>query len=503
MKRIMTWGPRILLSLSIIALLLLLARAIWLYLDYMRILIAFPFNVDYGEGPILDQVMRLSRGESIYPVDISQSPFIIGNYPPLYHLVQLPFAWIFGPAFWYGRVINLLSIGAAAYFIGASLYSITKNWFASLLSAALLPTIPYILHWSGFVRIDSLALALSWAALYVIIRCPGQRRSLIWTAILLTLAIFTRQSYGLAAPFAAFVWLLSHKPRRRAFELALWTGGFSLSLFLLLNLITQGGFFFNIVTANVNPFLWHLVEENWDKIWTHMGFLVVAGAAYMVLAVWFKQKTWWVAAPYLLASTATAVTIGKDGSNVNYLYEFSAAIAFVTGALAAWVGPVLQDRKFVTRLWWLKLALFVALSLQINELYNWGHQDYYTGPTNRAKFEYAEIQKMATLVAQSEQPVLADEFMGLLPISGEPLVFQPFEYKQLVAGKVWDQTPFIDAIYQNQYGLILLYDPPYWDSQGSRWTAQQLSAIRGNYKQINRLANTIIYVPSDALDLTP
>ncbi len=503
MNWIKTWAPRILLGLSIAALLLLFCRSILLYLDYMRILIAFPFSIDYGEGPILDQVMRLSRGESIYPVDISQPPYIIGNYPPLYHLLQLPFAWIFGPAFWYGRMINLICILATAYFIGASLYFITKNWFASILSAVLLPAIPFILHWSGFVRIDSLALALSWAALYVIITRREHHRALIFTAILLTLAIFTRQSYGLAAPFAAFIWLLSHKPRRRAFELALWTGGLSLALFFALNLLTQGGFYFNIVTANVNPFLWHTVQENWDKIWNNMGFLVVTAAAYLVLAVWFKQKAWWAAAPYLLASTASAITIGKDGSNVNYLYEFSAALAFASGAFLAWLGPLFKDRKLVTRLWWLKLAFICGLVFQVNAIYDWGKEDFYSGPTNRAKYEIAEIQQMADLVAQSEQPVLADEFMGLLPVEGKPLVFQPFEYKQLDAGNIWDQTAFIDSVYQKQYGLILLYDPPYWDSQGSRWTAQQLSAIRGNYKEIDRLANTIIYVPSDPIDFTP
>ena len=502
MKKIATWGPRILLSLAMIALLYLLARAVWLYLDYMRILIAFPFNADYGEGPILDQVMRLSRGESIYPVDISQSPFIIGNYPPLYHLLQLPFAWIFGPAFWYGRTINLICILASAYFIGASLYFVTKNQFASILSAALLPTIPFILHWSGFVRIDSLALALSWAALFVIITRREHRRALVLTAVLLTLAIFTRQSYGLAAPFAAFIWLLSHKPRRRAFELALWTGGFSLAIFLLLNLITRGGFFFNIVTANVNPFFWDSVEDYLDKIWKNMGLLVVLSAAYLVLAGWFKQKVWWVVAPYLVASTLSAVTIGKDGSNVNYLYEFSAALAFTAGAFLAWLGPFIQEKRIVTRLWGLKLALLVAMALQVNEVYHWCKNDY-LWPTDRAQFEYAEIAEMASLVAASDLPVLADEFMGLLPISGKPLVFQPFEYKQLAAGEIWDQTPFIDAVYQKQYGLILLNDSPFWDSQGNRWTPQQLAAIRGNYKQVDRLADTIIYVPSEPLDFAP
>jgi len=500
MNRIKHWAPRILLGIAIAILSLLFIRSLLLYLDYMRTLIAFPYSVDYGEGPILDQVMRLSRGESIYPRDISQPPYIIGNYPPLYHLVQLPFAWIFGPAFWYGRVINLLCIIAAAYFIGSSLFSITKNWAAAILGGVLLPTIPYILHWSGFVRIDSLALALSWAALFVIIRNPQSRNALILTAVLLTLAIFTRQSYGLAAPFAAFIWLLYHKPRRKAFELALWTGGFSLGAFLGLNLVTRGGFYFNIVTANVNPFLWRTVNENAEKIWNHMGFLVITGAAYLVLAVWFKQKAWWVVAPYLLASTATAITIGKDGSNVNYLYEFSAALALVAGALMAWVGPFFKDRHLVTHLWYLKLAVIVAFTIQVNAIYEWGKRDYYSGPTNRAKYEFAEIKQMADLVAQAEQPVLADEFMGLLPVVGKPLVFQPFEYKQLVTGHVWDQTSFIDAIYKKEYDLILLYDPEFWDSQGSRWTPQQLSAIRGNYQKIARLADTIIYAPAESID---
>jgi hypothetical protein len=497
MKWIKTWSPRLLTALASAALLLLLARATWMFLDYNRILIGFPFNVDYGEGPILDQVMRLSRFENIYPTDISQSPFTIGNYPPLYHLVQLPFAWIFGPAFWYGRVINLISLLAAAYFIGASLYAITKDTLSSLVGGSFLLAMPYILHWSGFVRIDSLALAVSWAGLYTVVRFPNRRKTMIVTALCLTGAIFTRQTYGLAAPFAAFIWLLSQKPRWRAFELAGWTAAFSVILFLLINLLSGGGFYFNVITANVNPFFWETVKNYWNGIWDHMGYLVVTSLAFLVLAVWFKQKTWWLGAPYLLAATASAITIGKDGSNVNYLFELSAALAFCAGAFLAWPGNSWQGRKWVGRLWWLKLAPILLLAIQVNAIYPWAREDYYNWPTNRALHERESIAKMAELIAASDKPVLADEFMGLIPLAGKNLVFQPFEYKQLVAGEIWDQSPFIDAIFEKQYGLILLYDPPSWDSRGARWTQQQLDAIRGNYRQIDRLAETIILAPAD------
>jgi hypothetical protein len=375
------------------------------------------------------------------------------------------------------------------------LYSITKDSLSAAAGGAFLLAMPYILHWSGFVRIDSLALAVSWAGLYVVTRWPSHRKTLVITALCLTGAIFTRQSYGLAAPFAAFIWLVSQKPRSRAFELALWTGGFSLILFLLLNLLSGGGFYFNIVSANVNPFYWETVENYWNGIWDHMGYLVVTSVAFLALAIWFKQRAWWLAAPYLVASIASGITIGKDGSNVNYLFELSAALAFTAGAFLAWPGVSWKGRSWVGRFWWLKLLPILLLALQVNAIYPWVQEDYYNWPTYRALNERESIAKMAELVANADKPVLADEFMGLIPLAGKTLVFQPFEFKQLVTGELWDQAPFIDAVYEKQYDLILLYDPPTWDSRGARWTKQQLDAIRGNYQQIDRLADTIILAP--------
>jgi hypothetical protein len=500
MKSFLRWAPRLWVGLAALLLVLALGLSVWLYLDYMRTLIAFPYNVDYGEGPILDQVMRLSRFQTLYPTDLSQSPFRVGNYPPLYHLVQLPFAWIFGPAFWYGRVLNLASILAAALLIGLTLYSITHDGLSASVGGIFLLAIPYILHWSGFVRVDSLALAVSWGGLYAVARWPDQRKGLIIAALCLTGAIYTRQSYGLAAPFAAFVWLFSQKPRRRAFQLAIATGGLSAILFLLLNLLTRGGFYFHIVAANVNPFFWDTVRNYARGIWEHMPYLVSTSAVYLVGAVWTRQKAWWLGAPYLLAAAASAVTIGKDGSNVNYLFELSAALAFVAGAFLAWLGRAWEwegklSFRWVGQRWGLLMVGIVLLALQVGGLYVWNRSDYYSWPTSRARGEAEQIAQMAEQVKEAQGPVLADEFMGLIPLAGKELVFQPFEFKQLVAGGIWDEKPLIDAIYQRQYALILLYDPSGWDSRHARWTAAQLAAIESNYIQIGNLAQTSLYVP--------
>src|SRR5579863_1227027 len=44
---------------------------------------AFPFPLDYGEGPLFDQAARLLAGESIYAPLGSTYPFTVTNYPPI------------------------------------------------------------------------------------------------------------------------------------------------------------------------------------------------------------------------------------------------------------------------------------------------------------------------------------------------------------------------------------------------------------------------------------
>lgn len=502
MQQVKRGLPAILSGAAGLLFILLAARSLFLFLNYMHILIGFPFNVDYGEGPILDQVMRLAHFQTIYRSDISSLPFTISNYPPLYQLVQLPFAWIFGLQTWYGRLINLLSILAVAVLISLTIQALTHDPLAALVGGLFLPAFPYILQWAGFIRVDSLALALSWAGLCALVRLPAQRKGLILAAACLTGAIYTRQSYGLAAPCAAFIFLLSRKPRRRAFELALWTGGISLGLFFVLNVLTHGGFFFNIVTANVNPFDWGTVFHYARGLWDNMALLVLISLVYLLGAVWSRHQGWWLAAPYLLAAAASALTVGKEGSNINYLFELSAALSLCAGLCLSWLGrdwetPTGVKLHWVGRRWLLVAAGLLILAFQIRGMYQWSLDEYYYWPVERASLHTAQVAQMARLVEQADGLVLADEFMGLIPLSGKGLVFQPFEYKQLVDGGLWDESSFLEAVFERKFALILLYDPPTWNSQSSRWTQAQLEAIKQNYRLANQLVNTQIYIPLD------
>ena len=319
-----------------IGLLLVLAFGLWQAATFGSKLLAYPYQADYGEGPLLSQVGRLARFESIYSAELSQPPYTIANYPPVYMLLQVPLDWIFGPAFWYGRLLSLLGMLAAALFLGLTVQTLTRDRLAGLAAGLLLFSIPYVKAWAPLFRIDPLALGLSWAGLYLLVRSQSKRASLWPAAILLTAAIYTRQSYGLAAPLAAFCYLAAQQPRRRAFSLAAYVAGLGLGLFVLLNLLTRGGFFFNIVSANINAFKLPFLYSYAGRVVDNLPYLLGLGGLFLLVG-WHRNRSWWLAGPYLLGALVSAATIGKIGSNVNYLLELSAALCLVAGLIMAWL----------------------------------------------------------------------------------------------------------------------------------------------------------------------
>ncbi|MEN4100227.1 MAG: glycosyltransferase family 39 protein, partial [Anaerolineaceae bacterium] len=236
--RIKTWLPQVVLAIAVLFVLYNQWDGVKMFYHHARSVVNFPYPIDYGEGPLLDQVARLAMFENLYQPDISQPPYTITNYPPLYPLVQVPFYWIFGPELWYGRVISLLGVLAAAVFIGLTVYTLTNSIAGGILSAVLLPFFPFVLHWAPLTRVDSLALGLSWAGIFILVRWGDQRKGLIWAAIFLVAAVYTRQSYGLAAPLAGFIYLLRQSPRKRAFQLAFYTGAIGLAIFIFMNILS-------------------------------------------------------------------------------------------------------------------------------------------------------------------------------------------------------------------------------------------------------------------------
>jgi hypothetical protein len=470
-------------NLATIILLLSLSLAAVGFLIYQVQAVSHPYPLDYGEAPLVDQAMRLAAGQNIYRPDISSPPYTISNYPPLYVLSLVPSVRLFGPNFLAGRTISVLCALASTTFLALIIYTHTQDRIAALTTGLLFVAIPYVVHWSPLLRIDMLALACSTGGLYLLARWPTARWSTIGSALLLVAAIYTRQSYALAAPLAAFVWLLAHD-WRRALELAAMVGGLSLILLIILNTLTRGGFFFNVVTANVNEFDIERLEWNMRRLRDAAPVLLVIGGVSLVLAPG-RVRSWPLLVPYLIGAALSSLTIGKIGSNVNYFLELSAALSLAAGALVAW------SRKRH----WLRATLLILLALQTVQLVQTTAHECLEPLSYRLHFRQ-ELCKLKDIVANADGPVLADEYMGLITIQGRPLYIQPFEATQLANAGLWDQTPLVESIHDKEFSLILIHYFPGAEVHKERWTPEILSAISRAYAPTDSLANTRVYRPT-------
>ena len=475
------WPGRILVALAFLALLMLQGRALLLFVQHAQLALNYPYNLNYGEGPLLDQAVRLSQGEGIYSLAVP--PFTITNYPPLYMLVQAPIISQLGVSLLYGRVISLISIALATLFLILTIRAITKDWLAGLAGGLMLPTIPYILHWSPLVRIDSLALALSIMGLFCVAQFPRSRFAGVAAAILMTAAAFTRQTYLLAAPLAAFLWLWGSGHRYRALSFGVVFGSLVLGVFAVLLVWTQGGIWFHIITANVNALDPEILNTYINEIVPNFPVFLVGGVLFLLGGLIGRQPSWWMVAPYALGGIIVALTISKVGSDINYLYELMVAFCLLSGALVAWLRRVPV----------LRALLLAALALQVYLAQNLSESKYAFLIEERT-IHQADVDALYERIQTLGGPIIADEYIGLLVLAGKPVLFQPFEMSQLAQAGMWDDEPFLAALERGVYPTVLLYQPyrnP--NLRFERWTPDMLRILNERFRPAGQTGETTVY----------
>lgn len=485
-------------AIAVLALLILFSQlglALYEFGRHAAVAVPFPYPLEYGEGAILDQALRLAQGENIYRLGLAAPPFTLTADPPLFQLAQAPFVRLFGPAFWYGRAIALLAALLAALCIGLTLHAVTGDRVAAAAGGLTLLAVAPVSQWSALDHADALALALSWAGLFVIVRWPERRPSAAGAGLLFAAALFTRLAYGIVAPVTALIWLAQGRRYRRAAALAAWFSGSGLVAFGALNGVTGGAFGASLRTAQAINFSHVGLMAQLTGLLLNVWLLALAAIGFLVVERWwYPTRSWPLVTPYVLSAAAVLIFVDRSGAGPNLVYQLAAALALAAGAVIAWPGR---------NSWW-RLGAILLLALQVNWLTSWSRNDY-TAATLQKAYLAPDIAQLAQIVQDAAGPVLADEYMGLLPAAGRPLYLQPAEFARLHQLGRWNAGPLVAAIERREFSAILLYEPPFGQPMiVARWPAAVRNAIWANYEPRwptptqATLAYTWIYVPRRA-----
>src|SRR5262249_7113058 len=154
-------------------------------------LLWFPYEYGYGESIILDRVARLASFKSMYPPLSEMPPYCLSFYTPLFHFVQVPFYWMFGPAYWFGRLISSLALALVVLMMVLIIKELTGNWRLSVMSATFFVLSVPVFYWAGLSRPDFLAMSFSLAGLLNLLRHPNSRSALLISILFVLAAAYT------------------------------------------------------------------------------------------------------------------------------------------------------------------------------------------------------------------------------------------------------------------------------------------------------------------------
>lgn len=516
--------------LFLIPILFLLYPAFSVTLERSAEAIRFDYTLDREEGFILNQALQMSRGESIYQ-PIEESPYLVGNYTPLYPAVLSELFRIQQPSLPLGRFVIFMASALIFAILLAVLYEETGSIYPGLLAAFLFLGYYGFRDWVAYARVDIPAIALGLAGLTA--AANKHRFTGIFVACLcFTLAFLTKQTQ-VVAPAAAFFGLLWLNEKKLALILAVLTSIICGGLLLLWNQQTGGQVWLHLVEYNKNTFdfdafLRFLVNAEFQfapMIYITVPVLLIVGMVYKrvrgkapkeIDPATHRPRS--RALPmftfFVLFSLLSTVSSAKVGSAVNYFLEYHLAVSLLISLLVGLIVkelPYQQDvekrykkNMLVGSLGVLYLCLFIhGVSLFVpREKFGGGSpimMNLVTIPTSDKTYSYVHLQ-----IAESKGPVLSDDPTFLI-YTNQEIIYQPFIMGELSKEGRWNQQPFVDRILKQDFELIILTAAirPEENAQSGRnfapmtgWTDEMLSAIAENYKFHEQVGRYYLYIRS-------
>lgn len=441
--------------------------------------VRFPYQVEYGEGPVLGWVLTLVEGEWPYK-PVQPPPWTLSVYTPGYLLAAAaltPVVERLGLSLWAaGRLISLASALGLALLAGTMTRALTGNRWPAALAAAAWVTAPLLHRWATFYRVDIFALWWSALGIALVGRARGRPRWLVPAGMAFVAGVFTKQSF-VAAPLAATLYLGWRDRRAAAIlagTLAVVGGVVGLSLWWQ----AGNGLIESLLVANANPFsvelMWGLQRAAFLRLVPV--FLVLAGVAVRKFNVPLVGL-WW-----LLALLMT-VSAGKVGAWENYFLEpLFTTIVLGVATLGRWP----QEGRVLVP-WLLVIQFFLYLR---------GAEHSSPAAFRRWLDSLAaEERALADLVERAPDPILS-EHMGVLAQARRPIWLHSFVYTQLEQQGAFDPTELLEMIGQGGFSLVIEDKGAKRRKDVGRWSQRVLNAIEAAYAPAEQAGRWLILRPA-------
>ncbi len=323
-----------------IAALVVLGFYFVVYGVYAASLISFPFDYDQGEGFELVDTLMFARGEFPYQ-SVEPYPFYASNYPPVFHLMAVPFAWIFGATYWYGRLLGFLGTLVTALTIAYAVYSfeVRKGYGRGLALVAVAAGLAFlasnmIYHVGPLLRQHLTMVMFETLAVVILAfanEIPQTRRRRLMFALglgLLIIAGYTKQLAAFSA-IAVFLWLMIRSPRRAVIGAVIFAI-VGAAIFIGLNIATDGEWWKQAILANANQIRFDQ-SEGLFRLWFALhGFLIVPAALLVLYELYFDRLSLY-SVWFVVTTVLGGISSGTWGGGDSYFATAIAAMCILSG----------------------------------------------------------------------------------------------------------------------------------------------------------------------------
>ncbi|MBX7080094.1 MAG: hypothetical protein K1X88_12940 [Nannocystaceae bacterium] len=259
--------------------------------------VGFPLELEWMEGGILHQALRLQRGESLYPPP--GPDFVPFLYTPLYAIVVGALGLVFPLDYALGRVVSILAVVAIAAAIVRAVRREGKPRTHQIAAVGLFAS-GYVFgfRWLDLARPDTMFLALVVWALVLLRESWGDARKAALAGVLMALAFWTKQTATVFV-LASGVGALLVAPRQ------LW-------IYAAVIAVLDGGVLW-LANARSEGLLWHYVFElHQAHRFNHERFARKTWAMFVHAAPWLTVLVAWLVIRFVAPWGLRARKLGGD-----------------------------------------------------------------------------------------------------------------------------------------------------------------------------------------------